>query len=402
MAELEHTDGAVRLAELATVEFFAGDHHSARATIERARECAERTGNRVALPPLAAIEVALDVAASGLAEEHVDRFGHVVAELSADRNLSQFAALITAEFGILLTTLGHHEAARHYLGVAQSALDRSYFAHLNGFRCRRLEGLLLAGEGRHEEGRAVLLALARDAETEGRGALVDIVAADLAGIAGDSPDASRSERAAHLRVQVLSPELVVTSHGEPIPSPRGYAAKLLAVLIAAGGSLTVDAAIEELWPGADPDAGRNRLHGVLLRLRRSLGLPACGPISCVEDMIRLTTTDWFEIDSWEFTRHADLAMRRREEAAAAAEQYTGDVLSVQFAYDDTIESYRRDLRRRFLDVAIMLLADPDGRLDEHELVALARRVEMLAPDDEDAGRAAASVLRRGRTLTARS
>ena len=44
VAELGHTDGAVRLAELATVEFFVGDNHAARATIERARDFAQRTG----------------------------------------------------------------------------------------------------------------------------------------------------------------------------------------------------------------------------------------------------------------------------------------------------------------------------------------------------------------------
>ena len=92
----------------------------------------------------------------------------------------------------------------------------------------------------------------------------------------------------------------------------------------------------------------NRLHGVLLRLRRGLGLPAGGPITCIDDMIRLQATPWFDIDSWDFARHAALAMKQRGDAAAAVERYTGDVLSVQFAYDDTIEMYRRDLRRLYL------------------------------------------------------
>ena len=348
MAELEHTDGALRLAELATLEFFAGDHHAARASIERARDCAERTGNRIALAPLAAIEVALDVASASFTQDHDERFRHLVAELAADRKLSQFAALVAAEFGIVLTRQGDLEAARRYLGVARSALDRSFFAHVTTFRCRRLEGLLLAGEGRRDDGRAALVALARDADQEGRTALVRLVEADLAASMADSRGQHECDQPARLRVRVLAPELSVTADGEPIPAPRGYPAKLLAVLVASGGSLTVDAAIEELWPGADPDAGRNRLHGVLLRLRRGLGLPAGGPITCIDDMIRLQATPWFEIDSWEFARHAALAMKQRGDAAAAVERYTGDVLSVQFAYDDTIEMYRRDLRRLYL------------------------------------------------------
>ena len=49
MAELEHSDAALRLAELATIEYLDGDHHAARRTIEMARDLAERTGNRIAL-----------------------------------------------------------------------------------------------------------------------------------------------------------------------------------------------------------------------------------------------------------------------------------------------------------------------------------------------------------------
>ena len=351
MAELEHTDGAVRLAELATLEFFAGDHHATRASIERARDCAERTGNRIALLPLAAIEVALDVAATSFTQEHDDRFSNVVAELGAERKLSQFAALVAAEFGVLLMKHGDLEAARRYLGVARAALDGSFFAHVTTFRCRRLEGLLRVGEGERDEGRAALSALARDAETEGRSALVTLIETDLAATSSDAAGQRHDDQPAKLRVRVLAPELSVTADGEQIPAPRGYPAKLLAVLVASGGSLTVDAAIEELWPGADPDAGRNRLHGVLLRLRRGLGLPAGGPISCIDDMVRLDATPWFEIDSWEFARHAALAMKRRGDAEAAVELYTGDVLSVQFAYDDTIELYRRHLRRMYLCLA---------------------------------------------------
>jgi hypothetical protein len=345
MAELEHTDGAVRLAELATLEFFAGDHHAARASIERARDIADRTGNRIALAPVAAIDVAIDVASTSFTGELDDRFGGVVAELAGERKLSPFSALVAAEFGIVLTRLGDTAAARRYLGVARSLLDRSFHARITSLRCRRLEGLLLAREGRCDEARATLMALRHDAEAEGRTALVTLVDADLAGLAtGGQP---RCDQPVRLRVRVLAPELSVTADGEPIPSPRGYPAKLLAVLVASGGSLTVDAAIEELWPGADPDAGRNRLHGVLLRLRRSLGLPAGGPISCVDDMVRLEATPWLEIDSWEFARHAALALKLQADAAAAAERYTGDVLSVQFAYDDTIELYRCQLARMF-------------------------------------------------------
>ena len=111
IAELEHSDSAVRMAELATVEFFAGDHHAARASIERARDCAERTGNRIALPSLAAIEVALDAAATTFSPSHATRFEEAVAQLDADAWLARFTGLITAELGIALVHLGHPDLA---------------------------------------------------------------------------------------------------------------------------------------------------------------------------------------------------------------------------------------------------------------------------------------------------
>jgi DNA-binding SARP family transcriptional activator len=195
-------------------------------------------------------------------------------------------------------------------------------------------------------------------------------------------------------VHVLSPELSVSVDGERVPAPRGFPAKLLALLIAADGSLTVDAAIEGLWPGADPDVGRNRLHGVLLRLRRGLGLPAGVPISCTDDVVRLAATPHVEIDSWEFAQRAALAGTRKEMAATAVIAYTGDVLAVQYAYDDTIEAYRRSLRRTFLGLAATVLADPAPGIEPCDLAAVARRAALLAPEDDTLCLAAAATLRR--------
>jgi DNA-binding SARP family transcriptional activator len=392
LAELEHNDSAVRLAELATLEWFAGDRHAARATIERTRECADLTGNRIALAPVAAIEVALDVCASSFGSEHDARLQAITAQLRADPCLTRFAALITAEFGITLVRHGQPAAARRYLSVAESSLDDSLFASVSSLRCRRLRGLLLAAEGDAEAGRATLVALRQAARTEGRAALVELVDSDLAAIGAAGAGANTCGSPARLRIQVLAPELSVAVDGERRPPPRGYPAKLLALLIASGGSLTVDAAIEELWPGADPDVARNRLHGVLLRLRRGLGLPAGGPISCVDDMVRLEATSCVEIDSWEFARQAALAATQVEAAVAAVRGYAGDALTVQFAYDDTIEAYRGDLRRTFLRLAVAVLTDPPEDLDDADLAAVARKAARSAPDDEDICLAAAATL----------
>ena len=385
MAELDHFEGPLRLAELATVEYLAGDP-AARRTIEMARECAARTGNVIALTPLASIEVALDVLESGYQPEHGRRFDDIAAQLEAHPRLSPFTALIAAEFGLVLVRHGQLELARRYLELAERAIGETIFAHTNSFRCRRLRGLVLMAEGRSTDGRAVLEALQRDAAAEGRQGLVELTTCDLAAptrhLAAVQPIPQRAPPP--VVVHVLAPELRVTVDEEPLPAPRGYPAKLLALLVASCGSMTVDAAIEGLWPDADPELGRNRLHGVLLRLRRSLGLPAGGPISCTEGIVRLEPSPDVQVDAWIYGDILTRAATNPDLRPAALAAYAGDVLSVQFAYDDTVTEYRLELRRSFLRLATSVLADPPGRIDVDELAVLARRVSRAAPDDDNA------------------
>jgi DNA-binding SARP family transcriptional activator len=184
----------------------------------------------------------------------------------------------------------------------------------------------------------------------------------------------------------------VTLDGDPLPTPRGYPAKLLALLVAANGAMTIDAAIEGLWPDADPDVGRNRLHGVILRLRRGLGLSVGGPIECADGVVRLDRSSHLEVDSWEFERLAVGADQRPEARAAAVDAYSGDVLSVQFAYDDNVAAYRRAVRRTFLRLATAMLADPPADACADALAAVARRAWNLAPDDDDVCLAAVRTL----------
>jgi DNA-binding SARP family transcriptional activator len=395
LVDLEHSDAALRLAELATVEYFAAEHPAARRTIEMARDCAARTGNRVALAPLAAIELALDVLDTGFVPEHARRFDDITAQLAAHPRLAPFAALIAAEFGVVLAYQAHLRRARHYLELAEQGIGDTFFAHTTSLRCRRLRGLLSLAEGRTADGRAVLDALRRDAAAEGRDALVDLVTDDLTA-RWDGPSAARGSprQPSPVVVHVLAPELSVTVNAEGEPAPRGYPAKLLALLVASNGLMTVDAAIEGLWPGADPDVGRNRLHGVLLRLRRGLGLTADGPIGCTEGVVRLERSPDVEVDSWEFETLAARADTGPDTRAAAVALYRGEVLSVQFAYDDTVAAYRRALRRTFLDLATALLADPPDGFDVDDLASLARRAWRAAPGDDRVCLAAVRTLAR--------
>jgi hypothetical protein len=382
LTELDHGDAVVRLAELATLEFFAGEHAAARRTIELGRDCAHRMANHTSLPILAAIELALDVLDAGYRPEDGSRFDDIVAELAANPTLAPFVAMIAAEFGIVLVRRGRPDLARSHLGLAQASLGHGRRAHVTGLRCRRLRGLILLAEASVGEGRADLDALRHDALAEGRTALAEVVAGDL-----DQPVVEcRGE--APIVVEVLAAELGVSVSGTAVPAPRGYPARLLALLVATKGLMTVDEAIEGLWPGADPQVGRNRLHAVLLRLRRGLGLRADGPISCTEGLVRLEPSAQLEIDSWEFERLAGDVETRAEAVA----RYRADVLSTQFAYDDTVAAYRRALRRTFLRLATGVLEDPPSPMTVGDLAELARLACRLARDDERVCRAGAGAL----------
>jgi DNA-binding SARP family transcriptional activator len=183
-----------------------------------------------------------------------------------------------------------------------------------------------------------------------------------------------------VRIETFGTHLTATVDGVPVPSLRGYPAKLLALLVASDGILTIDAAIAGLWPDADLDVGRNRLHGILLRLRRSLGLPVAGPITCADGLVRLDRGGAVQVDAWEFERAADRTESAERVQALAA--YGEGLLSHQFGYDDTIEAYRRALRATFVRLATGVLAEPPVGIAPEALADLARRAWRHAPDDQ--------------------
>jgi DNA-binding SARP family transcriptional activator len=188
-----------------------------------------------------------------------------------------------------------------------------------------------------------------------------------------------------VRVAAFGTHLTATVDGASVPTLRGYPAKLLALLVASDGILTVDAAIAGLWPDADLDVGRNRLHGILLRLRRCLGLPVAGPITCADGVVRLDRGGTVEVDAWEFERAADRPggeVTSSTLTSSTLAAYGEGLLTHQFAYDDTIEAYRRALRATFLRLATKLLGDPPAGMAPEALADLARRAWRHAPDDQ--------------------
>ena len=385
LQELGHGDVAIRFAELAVLQYLAQEHAPARRTVEIGTEWSDRTGARIALPPLAAVGAAVDIAEHGATSGRIARYDDALAAMAAEPRLVHFVPAYAAEMGVLLLGQGAAGDARRYLAQAEQAATPTLVAYMSGLRSRRLRGLLLLAEDRRDEGRAVLEALRAEAVADGRDVLVELLDADLAGpspgrAASGPPDAGPSPEQRPVQVVTFGTHLSATVDGAPVPTLRGYPAKLLALLVASGGILTIDAAIAGLWPDADLDVGRNRLHGILLRLRRSLGLPIAGPITCADGMVRLDRGGAIQVDAWEFERSAD---RTGEgDALATLAAYREGLLTHQFGYDDTIEAYRRALRTTFLRLATRLLGNPPAGTAPEALADLARRAWRHAPDDQ--------------------
>ena len=146
---------------------------------------------------------------------------------------------------------------------------------------------------------------------------------------------------------------------------------------------------------ADPDIGRNRLHGVLLRLRRGLGLPATGPISCMRRGGTARAIYAIRIDSWEFERVAPgMPAARPEGRGRRAVPLPGDVLSVSSRTTTSSRITAASLRRRFLRLTTTVLRGAPPDLGADDLAALARRSWALAPEDDTLCKAVVRTLAR--------
>lgn len=82
---------------------------------------------------------------------------------------------------------------------------------------------------------------------------------------------SRTEHhVGRVEIQVLGEFAIwIDGQRQPVPAPRP--ASLLKVLAIHGGRLTLEQAIDTLWPESDVATGRRRMRNVLGRLRTSLG-----------------------------------------------------------------------------------------------------------------------------------
>lgn len=166
--------------------------------------------------------------------------------------------------------------------------------------------------------------------------------------------------------------LEIQLHGEILP-PEAFARKkalllLKMLVLKAGNPISRDALIERFWPGVDPKAGANRLHGIVHVLRSAIEphrhekrwIYICNQGEFY--YFNMESPHW--IDIYAFRRHAADASRaleneRTEEAVlhleGALSLYRADLFADD-PYSDWCRQERMELQNRYLEM-IMLLAE---------------------------------------------
>jgi DNA-binding SARP family transcriptional activator len=414
-----HPDAANQLVELADLHGRLGRPEAGLPLLEAAREWSDRTGNELVGPSIDLAAAGLRLIADGPSDDLDRDLERAWRALIAAGRLLRAAPALAVRFANAMLDHGDTERAGRWLALAEAvpggAVQRGYQAAYRASVERRRQYL---------SGEAELPPVTDDggpfrAQPAGRVEAVCTLAWDhlRAGDPGPArrvwdrlgprlgppwsdrlrpaaPDRAGAPRAGDverpgLRVRCLCPTLAVERDGRPAPSPTGHAARLLALLVVAGGPVPVESVIEDLWPDADAGAAatRNRFHQVVHRLRRALGIGADGPLRVDAGLVRLDPGA-VTSDVW------DLRALDPNDPVAATElltQVRSGFCEAQFAYDETFDEARWELSRRIADAAALALSGP--RPGREALAAVADLWDRL-PAEPRLGEALADAYRR--------
>lgn len=414
LQERDHPFAVHRLCELGLLQLDLGDLDAAEHHANIALDLCVRRGSAV-LTPVKALLFALAILRAGASRAPADG-EEIWCSLRADQRVRQFSPYFAALFGQCLADVSDYDEAELWLARGRDAVGGQLQSLLLAPCLDLLELRLLIARGHIESAGSLAQQLIDGANYAGLDAAVPMIFASVAAELArcGRPEAAsalletdlepRWERqlqaglgqsgatakAVQLDLRFLGDEISCLRNGVSMRAPTGFAAKLLAYLVTSGGTAEIDAAIEVLWPGADPDAGRNRLHGVLLRLRRMLGLSPDGPIECSDGLIRLKEGSTIRVDAWEF--HRIVSSRTGHDLEQAVRSYRGEFCAKQFAYEDFAIDYRRTLHGQYLHAAREALRAGIDQDRAAELADVARTAWSLNRDDEDLCLLAAEVL----------
>ena len=203
----------------------------------------------------------------------------------AQRYLAQAFERDSVFSGQVLVTKLVLEARQGILGDVDEALKKT--APMGWWRVKLVAAYAMAVNGNHQaamamrdEARRELLSLGFvDFESLGEGriaaeldALLELAPATAAGAdAPMQPLAVAAAAARGVRLTVMGGPIAVLDSGQELAVPAGNPQRLVGVIVASGGSVSIDQASEALWGDDDVERSRTRLRNVLLRLRRAVG-----------------------------------------------------------------------------------------------------------------------------------
>ena len=191
-------------------------------------------------------------------------------------------------------------------------------------------------------------------------------------------ESAAAESPAGRRLVVIGEPISIHEAGLVTAIPPGNPQRLIGVLVANGGSVTIDQISDALWPGDEVDVSRTRLRNVLLRLRRAVGDVV------VRTGAGLRLTPGLACDLHEFERLAAdaLATARADpevagELAAQAVAAGDGQLFVDFEYDEWAITARRSTDLQLITLLDLLSVQAEDAGDLQVAQALAERALRL-------------------------
>ena len=199
-----------------------------------------------------------------------------------------------------------------------------------------------------------------------------------------------------VEIRAFGPLTIVRGNVEQFV-PLDAGGRLLRFLVASGGRVATEHAIEALWPELDDGVGSARLRNVLSRLRRRWG-------DIVERdgaLLRFAADVVVDVDLYEQEAQSALTVDDVVTARRAVERYRGELMpTVRFADWSTV---RRERTQRTLVRLLRLVADDDARRGATDS-AIAHLERAIDTDQYDEGhhlRAAEILIDAGRPGAAR-
>jgi DNA-binding SARP family transcriptional activator len=309
----------------------------------------------------------------------------------ADRYLAQLLERETVFNGQVLVTKFVLDARRGVLGDLDATLHRAapmawWRVKLLAAYATALNGDVATAMSMRDDAERELLSLGfADFDTLGEGRTAAELDSLLRAERREQPTApAPAERAPALavshgvRLSVMGGPITVFDGPTELAVPVGNPQRLVGVIVASGGSVSIDQASEALWGDDDIERSRTRLRNVLLRLRRAVGDVV------VRSGSGLRLAPEVSCDLYDFRRKAEDALSTAradpELAGELAAIALGDrdvPVFVDFEYDDWAVAARRRVDQQRISLLDLLSVQAEDNGDLAAAQALAERALRL-------------------------